>query len=152
MNQATNIEIKIIGKGEEVKRAALAAQRRIDLDTKGFDENAYALGDGSDFEAKLDKAINILGSYNYNESEDGIAEYKTDQESYGCDKKNDIVGIAKDIVKVSPNVEVHISSVITAYFDEGYELCVDVDYVDGKMNVDSCKEYFDDEEDEDWDD
>ena len=149
MDQATNIEIRITGKAEDVKQAALAAQRRIDLDTKGFDENAYAFGDGSDFKEKLDKAINILGSYNYNEIEDGIAEYKTEQESYGCDKKNDIVGIAKDIVKTSPNVEVHISSVITAYFDEGYELCVDIDYVDGKMNVESCKEYLDDE---DWDD
>lgn len=148
MDQATNIEIRIKGLAADVKVAALVAQRRIDLDTKGFNESVYEFDNCSDFESKLDEVINMLGSYDYNESEEGMAEYSTEQESYGCIEKNDIVAIAKDIVKTSPNVEMHISSVITAYYDEGYELCVDIDYVDGKMKVDSYKEYLEDEDDE----
>lgn len=46
-----------------MKRAALAAQRRIDLDTKGFEESAYTYGDGSDFKMKMDKAVEVLICY-----------------------------------------------------------------------------------------
>lgn len=152
MDQPTNLEITIKGKGEDVKRAALVTQRRIDLNTMGFEESAYAFGDGSDFETKMDEAIDLLGTYDYSENEDGIAEYSTEQESYGCVEKDDILGIANDIIKVSPNVEIHISAVITITCEDGYDLCVDVDYVDGKMNVDSYEDYYDDDDDEEWDD
>jgi hypothetical protein len=150
MDQPTSLEITIRGKTEEVKRAALAAQRRIDLETVGFDENAYAFGDGSDFKGKLDKTLNWHGSYSLDENADGIAEYSTEQESYGCVEEKDIKEIAEDIIKVSPFVEVHISAVITITCAEGYDLCVDVDCVEGKIKVDVSEEYYDcDEEDED---
>ena len=80
MDQPTNLEITITGKAEDVKRAALASQRRIDLDTRGFEENSYIFGDGSDFQVKMDEAM-VLGSYDFNEHEDGNAEYSTEQDS-----------------------------------------------------------------------
>lgn len=148
MDQPTNLNITIKGKSADVKRGALAAQRRIDLDTKGFDESAYEYGDGSDFKEKLDAAIDILGDYNFVENEDGTAEFSTEQESYGCIEEDEIKDIANDIVKVSPDSEVHITAVITATYEDGYDLCVDIDYVDGEMNVDTSEEYYDDEDDE----
>ena len=84
MDQPTNLEITISGKTEDVKRAALTLQRRIDLDTGGFEESAYAFGDGSDFREKMDEAIDVFGSYELKEQEDGTAEYSTEQESYEC--------------------------------------------------------------------
>lgn len=146
MDQPTNLEITIKGKKEEVKRAALAAQRSIDFNTNGFEEEAYEYGDGLDFESKIDDAIGMLGDYNYNESSDGTADYNTEQESYGCIEEDDIKRIANDIAKISPNVEAHISAVITITSEEGYDLCVYVDYVDRKMDVYSTEEYYDDEE------
>lgn len=149
MDQATTIEITILGKQEDVKRAALAAQRRIDIGTNGFEENAYEYGDGSDFKSKMDATVDILGSYNYSEQEEGKAEYRSEQESYGCEEEEDIKAIVNDIIKTSPCVEVHLSAVITVTYDEGYDLCVDIDYVDGKMSVDSFEDYYDDDDDED---
>ena len=149
MDQPTNLEIVIKGTKEDVKRAALAAQRRIDLDTKGFEESNYVFGDGSDFETKLADTIGIFGDYKYNENEDGTAEYTTVQESYGCVEEDDIVEIVKDISTASLNVEVHISAVITDTYEEDYELCVNIDYVEGEMSVDSSEEYFDDFDEED---
>ena len=153
MDQPTNIEIVIKGQGKDVKRAALAAQRRIDLHTNGFNESAYVFGDGSDFEEKMDE---ILGDYNYNEHEDGTAEYTAEQESYACIWEEDITEIAQAIVDTSPDVEFHISAVITVTYAEGYDLCVDVDYVDGKKTVSTEEAYYegfdeDEDEDEDWD-
>lgn len=146
MDQPTSLEIVIKGNGESVKRAALAAQRRIDLDTKGFKESAYVFGNGSDFEEKIVEAISILGNYEYTECEDGTAEYRTEQESYGCIWEENIKEIAEDIIKVSADVEIHISAVITITYEEGYDLCVDVDYVDGELKVYSSEAYY-----EDWD-
>ena len=56
------------------------------------------------------------------------------------------MNIAEDIIKVSSDVEVHISAVITVTYSEGYDLCVDVDYVDGELNMDISEAYY-----EDWD-
>ena len=152
MDQPTNLEITITGKTEDVKKAALASQRRIDMETRGFEESAYAYGDGSDFKEKLDEAIDILGSYGFDEKDDGTAEYSTEQESYGCVEEENIKDIANDIIKVSPNVEFHIEAVITATYEDGYDLCVDVDYTGGKLTVNTSEEYYDEEDDEEDDD
>lgn len=145
MDLSTILKIKITGKTEEVKRAALASQRRIALDTRGFEESAYFFGDGSDFKVKMDKAI-FLGNYEFNEHGDGNAEYSTEQESYGCTEKDDIKDIANDIIKVSSNVEFHIDALITITYEEGYDLCVDVEYGGGRLTVNSSEKYYDDEE------
>jgi hypothetical protein len=146
MDQPTSLNISIKGKPEDVKRAALAAQRRIALNTKGFDENAYAFGDGSDFEQKM-RALRIR--FHLDEMDDGKAEYSTEQESYACIEEEDITGIANEIIKASSAVEAHISAVITITCEEGYDLCVDIECFDGKMRVDRSEEYYDDfEEDE----
>lgn len=73
------------------------------------------------------------------------------QDNYVCLDEDEIKNIAKAIMKESPNVEAHISAVITITYSEGYDLCVDVDYVDGKMSVDTSEEYYEDFEDEDED-
>ena len=36
-----------------------------------------------------------------------------------------------------------ISAVITITYSEGYDLCVDIDYADGEMSVDTTEEYYD---------
>ena len=153
MDQPTGIEIRIIGKSMDVKRAALAAQRRIDLDTRGFEEEKYIFGDGSDFEEKIEEAVGILGDYNFDDNEDGTAEYHTEQESYACIEEGDIKGIAEDIVKTSPDVEFHMTAVITVTEWEGYDVCVDADYVNGELNVDVSEEYYEnfDEDEEGFD-
>ena len=149
MDQPTNLEIKITGKTEDVKRAALASQRRIDLDTSGFEETAYEFGDGSDFSEKMDETVSVLGSYEFNEPGDGTAEYSTTQDSYGCINEDDIREIANEIIKVSSNVEFRIEAVITITYEEGYDLCVDAEYVGGKLTVNTSEEYYDDDFDED---
>lgn len=153
MDQPTNLKITITGKVEDVKRAALTSQRRIDLDTRGFVESAYIFGDGSDFKEKMDNAI-VIGSCEFNEFEDGKAEYSTEQDSYGCIYEDDIKEIANDIRKVSPNVEFHIEAVITITYEEGYDLCVDIEHVGGKLTVDTSEWFYDDddEEEEDYED
>jgi hypothetical protein len=145
MDLSTILKIKITGKKEEVKRAALASQRRIALDTRGFEESAYFFGDGSDFKVKMDEAI-FFGNYEFNEHGDGNAEYSTEQESYGCTEEDDIKEIANDIIKVSSNVEFHIYALITITYEEGYDLCVDVGYEGGKLTVNTSEKYYDDEE------
>ena len=151
MDQPTNLEITIKGKAEDVKNAAFVAQRRIDLNTNGFDEGAYLYNDDQDFESRMDELI-VLGSYSYDESTDGIAEFETEQESYGCVEENDIKGIATDIIKLFPDVEIQISAVITITYEDGYDLCVDVSYSNGEMNVETSEEYYEDEYDDDEDD
>ena len=149
MDQPTNLTIEIKGKSEDVKRAALVAQNRIGLDTIEFEECEYEFIENSEFEEKLNEAIGMYGDYNYVEADDETAEYSTEQESYECISEDDIKEIAEEIIKVSPDVEAHISAVITITFEEGYDLCVDVDYVDGELNVNSSEDYYDDcEEDE----
>lgn len=135
MNQPTNLEISITGKKEDVKRAALAAQRRIDSETNSFEESTYEFGDESDFKAKME-SVDMFGSYDYNEQEDGTAVFKTEQRSYGCVTEDDIKEIVHDIIKTSPNVEAHIYADITITYPEGNYLCVDMDYVYGKTNAD----------------
>ena len=139
MDQPTNLNISIKGNVEDVKKAALAAQRRIDLNTRKFKENLYVYGDGSDFEKKMGE-LTVLDS--------GTVRYTTEQKSYSCISEKDIKEIAQAIIDVSPNVEAHISAVITITFAEGYDLCVNIDCKDGKMDVDVFESPYDDE---DWD-
>ena len=70
-------------------------------------------------------------------------------EFFKCNICGNIVEIVKDISTASPNVEVHISAVITDTYEEDYELCVNIDYIEGEMSVDSSEEYFDDFDEED---
>ena len=152
MDQPTNLEITIKGKAEDVKKAALAAQKRIDADTNGFDENAYVIDAVDDFEEILDEAIGMLGDYGCNELDDGTAEYHTEQESYGCIFEDDIMEIGKAIAAAAPDVEAHISAVITITYAEGYDLCVDVDYQGGELSMETLEEYYEgwEDEDDDW--
>ena len=50
MDQPTNIKIRIRGSEADVKRAALAAQKRIDRDTNGFREENYIFADETDLD------------------------------------------------------------------------------------------------------
>ena len=153
MDQPTNIKIEIKGNKEEVKKAAFVMQRRIDKDSRNFNESNYVFDDSIDFEQKMKNLIGALGSQSYNENENGTAVYTSEQESYGCLLGDDIKEIGEDVEKASLDVEVHISAVLTVTCSEGYDLCVDVDYVDGQMKVNITEEYYEDEEDdEDWDD
>jgi len=148
MDQPTNLEITIKGNKLDVKRAAIAANRRIERDTRGFDENEYVFNEES-FDDQIEEIYEILGSYEINQIEANEWEFKAEQDSYGCTEENDIKEIAEEIVRSSPNVEFHISAVITTCYEDGYDLCVDVDFVNGEMNVNTFKDYFDDEEDDD---
>lgn len=56
--------------------------------------------------------------------------------------------IGNEIVKVSPDVNFKISAVITITYEEGYDVCVTVDYKKEKMKVSTTLEYYD----EDYDD
>ena len=145
MDQPTNIDITIKGTAVDVKRAALIAQKHLDLEEYDFNESAYAL-DGD-----LDLKMDHLGILDYcTPSENGIAEYEITQESYRCIEQEDIEAIANDMIKASPDVEFHISAVITVTYADGFDLCVDIDYTDGNMDVNVSEDYYDnwDEEEE----
>ena len=149
MDQPTKFEITITGNIEDVKGAALLAQKRLDNYADDLDDTC-ALDD--DFESKLADAIGIMGDFDFTENEDGTAKYSTEQDNYDCVEQDDIEDIANDIVEEFPDVEFHISAVITITYEEGYDLCVDIDYADGEMSVDTSEdpyEDWDDEEDED---
>jgi len=98
MDQPTRIEMKIKGNALEVKRAANAAERRIDLYTSGFEAQTYAFGDGSDFEKRMDGIFGLFGSYTLKELENGDAEWDSEQESYGCISEEDIREIAEEMI------------------------------------------------------
>lgn len=68
MDQPTNIEVTISGKSEEVKRAAIAAQKYMDSNTRGFNDAAYRIDDNNTFESILDEAIDIMGDYDFEEN------------------------------------------------------------------------------------
>ena len=140
MDQPTNLTITIKGNADDVKCAALAAQRKIAIfDGNELDEITYEFSDGSDFESQMEE---ILDTYEYQEDEDGNAEYSSDQESYGCIWQENITEIAEELIKIAPDLEIHISAVITVTYADGYDLCVDIDYVDGKMTVDISEDYY----------
>ena len=145
MDEPTKLEITIRGNELEVKRAALVAQRRVELDTNGFKEEMFVFGDGSDVEEKLRKVI-FLGNFKFTKKEDGVVEYETEQESYGLIWQEDVEAIAEDIKKATPSVEAKISAVITATSTDGYDLCVDVEYKNEEINVDVTEDYFEDED------
>lgn len=141
MDQPTKLEITIKGKELDIKRAALVAQRRIDLPTRGFKESNYEFGDGSDFESKMDGTLGKLGHYTISLKDD-VVEFTSEQESYGCTDESDVRNIAEDIVKATPAVEVHISATITVNAAEGYDIGVEIDYANGDMKVDVSEDKY----------
>ena len=145
MDEPTRLEITIRGNELEVKRAALVAQRRVELDTNGFKEEMFVFGDGSDAEEKIKKAVGF-GDFKFTKKEDGTVEYETEQESYGLIWQEDVEAIAEDIKKVSPNVEARISAVITTTSTDGYDLCVEVEYKNENIKVDVTEDYYEDED------
>lgn len=148
MDQPTNLAITIKGASEAVRNAAVAMQKSIAGTTSGFDENVFIVS--RNFDAIMKDSIGILGNYDYCENEDGTAQFGTEQESYGCIEESDVRNIAKAIIESSQTVKAHISAVITATYGEGYDLCVEIDCADGKMKVETTKEYYEDwENDED---
>ena len=154
MDQPTTIEIRIKGDELDVKRAVLKAMARIDRDTRGFDASNYVFGDGSDFEEQMKKTLCVLGNYRIHPIENSQIEFKSVQESYGCDSDSDIKGIADAMIGVSPNVEFHIAATITADAFDGYDTYVDINYLNGELKCDVKEYHFDDEfddEDEDED-
>ena len=138
MDQPTNIKITIKGKKEDVKLAALSAERRIDLETRGFKESEYVMG--SELEKLIEKTI-------YFEGDKAVCDIE--EESYACIYDSDITDIAEEIIKVAPEVEFQIAATITITFSEGYDLCVDISYVNGEMNEEIFEEYYEGWEDED---
>ncbi len=150
MDQPTHLDITVKGTSENVKRAALAIQKRIDFYASNYNytAGAYELNDDSDFNSVMD---NLLGleDYEYTEDDDGSAEYTTEQDSYELIEVEDIEGLAREIITNVPEVEFHISAVITITYADGFDLCVDIDYADGKMNMECSEEYYDNAEDED---
>lgn len=151
MDQPTSIELRIVGNEQDVKRAALSAMARINQDTNGFVESDYSFGDGSDFEKQMSNILDLAGSFNIHQKNDGQIEFESEQESYGCVYEEDIREIANAMISVSPNIEFHIEAVITIYADEGYDLCVDVNYINGKCKVKVTEEEYDDFDNEDYD-
>lgn len=148
MDQPTHLDITIKGTSENVKRAALAIQRRIDFYASNYTAGAYELKDDSDFNSVMDKLL-VLEDYEYTEGDDGSAEYTTEQDSYELIEVEDIEGLAREIITNVPEVEFHISAVLTITYADGFDLCVDIDYADGEMNVECSEEYYDNAEDED---
>jgi len=147
MDQPTYLEMTIKGNELDVKCASIAANRRIARDTIGFDENEYVFIERS-FSAQIEKIYSSLGSYEFSQVEGDKWEFKAQQDSYGCIEEDDIKEIAEEIIQSSPNVEFHLSAVITTYNEDGYDLCVEIDFVNGEINVNTSEDYFDDEGDD----
>lgn len=147
MDQPTYLAITIKGRESNVKRAAIAANRRINIDTKGFEEKDYVFNEVS-FEQQIEDIYGVFGSYELNQISDDLWKFEAEQDSYGCIAENDIKEIAEEISKCSPDVEYHISARITITYDDGYDLCVDIDSVNGEMKVESYEDYYDEEDDD----
>ena len=150
MDQPTSIEIRITGKSTDVMRAALAAQRKIDLEPMGFNEEKYILSDGSDFGEKMKEEACTFGDFSFDKNKAGTAEFYTEQESYSCTEEDDIKEIAEAMIETSPGVEFYMTAVITVTYYEGYDICIDAKYVNGKLDVNVSEEYYESfDEDED---
>ena len=138
------IVINIKGQSEDVKRAALAAQRMIDL-RYGADENDYAYSEDLDFKSKIDEIINERGDWSYSDNE-GIAEYNTDQDHFGGILPENVEAIADGIIKTAPNVTFHIVSTLYSAYSavdedrDGENIYTGIDYVDEKKTVKKYKD------------
>lgn len=157
MDQPTTLNITITGTEPDVIRAAVAAKRRIDKHSVDLNEEDYSFDESLDFE-KLEQGIyENAYTFSHERREDGTVSLDTEMSDYDCIEENDVREIADEIVKAAPEVEFGISAVITITFAEGYDLCVDIDYTDGQMKVETSEEYYegfddDEEDDEDEDD
>ena len=126
-------------------------QKRIDIYEGNYEETSYEIDDDSDFNSVMD-ALPISGYYEYDENDDGSAEYTTEQDNYALIEADDIEALAREVIHIVPSVEFHIEAVITVTFADGYDLCVDIDYVDGEMKVECSEEYYDNWENDEKDD
>ena len=70
MDQPTYLNIVIRGTETDVKKAALAAMRRVNLETRGFNESLYAWADGMDFHERMDQIFVVLGKYDLRQIDD----------------------------------------------------------------------------------
>lgn len=150
MDQPTYLKITVKGKIEDVRKAVVAAQKRVDLHTVGFDESKYVYESESDFKEIIDKTIGLFGEYKYTELKNGTVKYAITQDRYGCVLEEDIKDIAKAITDASPNVKARIVATITSTFASGYDLRVDIKCANGKFDVDTDLLFYDDEEDDDY--
>ena len=54
------------------------------------------------------------------------------------------------MIETSPGVEFYMTAVITVTYYEGYDICIDAKYVNGKLDVNVSEEYYEGfDEDED---
>ena len=139
MDQPTNLNLHITGTKQNVMQAANAAVRIINRDCpREYFEN---------------RVKNTLENNFKPTGDSDMAEFSLNTESYWAVSEEDISAIADAIVQASPDVKFHLSACITITYEEGYDLCVDVDYADGEMSVDTSEEPYEDwDEDEEEDD
>jgi len=135
MDQPTNLNLRITGTEQNVMKAANAAARIIKKDSP----SEY-------FEARVK---NMLENNFKTTGDSDMAEFSVMEECYWAIYEEDISAIADAIVEASPDVKFHLSACITITYEEGYDLCVDIDYADGEMTKDVSEEYYEDEEEED---
>ena len=137
MDQPTYLKLHITGAEQSVVKAANAAARIIEQDSP----RKYFEGRVQDL---LKYGLRITGDSN--------AEFSVDMDDcYWAIYEEDISTIADTIVQASPDVKFHLSARITMTYEEGYDLCVDIDYADGEMNVDTSEDFYEDDEYEDED-
>lgn len=137
MDQPTSLELHIIGTEPNVTQAANAAARLIQQDSP----SEY-------FENRVN---DMLENHFHTTKDSNMVEFSVEEECYWAIYEEDISAIADAIAQASPDVKFHLSACITMTYEEGYDLCVDIDYADGKMSVDVSEDFYDDEEDEDED-
>ena len=148
MDQPTYLNIVIRGTETDVKKAALAAMRRVNLETRGFNESLYAWADGMDFHERMDQIFVVLGKYDLRQIDDHTFEFTSMQDSYACFYQEDITSIAEAILAVTPDLEFHIVAEITITAFDGFYTDVMIDYVDGELKTDVQEMYFDDYDEE----
>ena len=137
MAQPTYLNLCITGTERAVAQAANAAARIIQQDSppKYFENRVKGMLEAN-FKATTDS---------------NAAEFSVREECYWAIYEEDISTIADAIVQASPDVKFHLSARITMTYEEGYDLCVDIDYADGEMSTDISEDPYEDEEDEDED-
>ena len=134
MDQPTYLKLHITGTEQNVAQAANAAIRVIQQDSPP----KY-------FENRVKRMLEA----NFRTTTDSNAEFSMGEElCYWAIYEEDISTIADAIVQASPDVKFHLSARITMTYEEGYDLCVDIDYADGEMSEDVSEDPYDDEDDE----
>ena len=134
MDQPTYLELHITGTEQNVMQAANAAARVINQD--------------SPLEYFENRVKNMLENNFKHTIDSDMVEFSVEEACYWAIYEEDISTIANTIVQASPDVKFHLFARITINFCEGYDTCVDIDYVSGEMTVDvSYDEYNAEEKD-----